>query len=102
MHIPEGFGVTDDYPRSVPGKIMYMTDIGKALIEDSDKLIKIVSGLQRRRAEWAAASASSGPSAEEALLSALSRYVVKLATLTALQTECIEQLYGELRPPLLG
>lgn len=87
--VPDGMDETPLHPQTVEGKITEMRDIGLALIESTDRLIEEI-GHHRSLS----IHVNSG-----AALRALGEHIVKLTTLTQLQTDTITQLYGELRGP---
>jgi hypothetical protein len=87
--IPDGMDETPLYPQTVEGKIMEMRDIGAGLLESTDRLIEEIGHHRSLSIHL-----NAGPA-----LRALGEHIVKLTTLTQLQTDTITQLYGELRGP---
>ena len=87
--IPDSMGEMPLHPQTVEGKIMEMRDIGVALIESTDRLIEEIDHHRSLSIH-----VTVGPA-----LRALGEHILKLTTLTQLQTDTITQLYGELRGP---
>jgi hypothetical protein len=87
--IPDGMDETPLHPQTVEGKIQEMRDIGVGLLESTDRLVEALKAHQPPKIQLDA-----GP-----VLHALSEHIMKLTTLTQLQTDTITQLYGELRGP---
>ncbi len=96
--IPDGMDETPVHPRTVEGKIMEMRDVGVALFESTDELGELMKNLQ----DYVRARSPEGLvtiSGTERWFDALTRHILKLSTLTQLQTDAITQLYGELSGP---
>jgi len=88
--IPDGMDETPLHPKTVEGKIMEMRDIGVDLIESTDALISALETLHPKTVE--------GASQNDAIR-LMSAHIMRLTTLSQLQTDTITQLYGELRGP---
>lgn len=89
--IPNSFSEEDIFPQTVAGKIDLMVTIGKELIKKVDEMGKVFETpiTQQTLADFQL----------DRRINLLSTYALKLASIVQLQTECIEQLYNELRPP---
>jgi len=85
--IPDGLDETPLHPQTVEGKIREMRDIGIDLLESTDRLIEALSHMHRP------------PNLIDDMLQALGEHIMKITTITQLQTDTITQLYGELRGP---
>jgi hypothetical protein len=90
--IPDSINDEDTFPRTVAGKIDLMVTIGKELIDKADELIRYFEG------KGMYAYRSSQEDIEQKVIQ-LGAYTLKLASIVQLQTECIEQLYNELKQP---
>lgn len=93
--IPDTFPEEEDYPRTLAGKLAEMRDIGKAIIAQSDELLRaveILNELQER--------AHGGARDEDFIMfHRMVQFVFKLATLSQLQTEYLIQFQGMLSQP---
>lgn len=93
--IPNTFPEEEDYPRTLSGKLMEMRDIGKAVIEQSDELLKAVDVLNMLQER-----AHDGRRDEDfVMFHKLTQFVFKLATLSQLQTEYLIQFQNMLTQP---
>jgi hypothetical protein len=91
LEIPDSFNEEDIFPQTVAGKIDLMVTIGKELIQKVDDMSKVfeVPITQQTISDLQLSDR----------INLLSTYAMKLASIVHLQTECIEQLYGELKTP---
>jgi len=91
--IPDGMDEIPLHPQTVEGKIREMRDIGLALIDSTDEIMKAVETLGQEH------MIQVGMTSRNAAIRLLTGHILKLSTLTQLQTDTITQLYGELRGP---
>ena len=90
MEIPDSFDEADIFPQTVAGKVDLMVTIGKELIVKADEILRLFD---------ASIPLGVPSNLTERQIKFLGAYTMKLASIVQLQTECIEQMWNELKPP---
>jgi hypothetical protein len=90
MEIPDSFDEADIFPQTVAGKIDLMVMIGKELIAKADEILRLFD---------CSLPLGVPNNLTERQIKFLGAYTMKLASIVQLQTECIEQMWNELKPP---
>lgn len=87
--IPDSFNEADIFPKTVEGKIDLMITIGKELLAIGDAIVEGLPSPEPGQVtpSWYIA------------LRTLGAYTLKLSTIVAVQTECVEQMWNELKQP---
>ena len=78
------------FPQTVAGKIDLMVTIGKELIVKADEILRLFD---------CSLPIGVPNNLTERQIKFLGAYTMKLASIVQLQTECVEQIYGELKTP---
>ena len=90
MEIPDSIDEADIFPQTVAGKVDLMVTIGKELIVKADEILRLFD---------CSLPIGVPNNLTERQIKFLGAYTMKLASIVQLQTECIEQMWNELKPP---
>jgi len=90
VEIPDSFDEADIFPQTVAGKVDLMVTIGKELIVKADEILRLFD---------CSLPIGVPNNLTERQIKFLGAYTMKLASIVQLQTECIEQMWNELKPP---